>query len=39
MNGSPEALTDSDGVVKWRQQWPARLWGRERHEVLKDAHG
>ncbi|EGH8508800.1 hypothetical protein IFE76_002526 [Salmonella enterica] len=39
MNGSPEALTDGDGVVKWRQQWPARLWGRERHEVLKDAHG
>ncbi|ECY9927598.1 hypothetical protein F7786_19735 [Salmonella enterica subsp. enterica] len=39
LNGSPEALTDSDGVVKWRQQWPARLWGRERHEVLKDAHG
>ncbi|EBC0776120.1 Rhs family protein [Salmonella enterica] len=39
MNGSPEALTDSDGVVKWRQQWPAGLWGRERHEVLKDAHG
>ncbi|EDV0458039.1 hypothetical protein KU27_003243, partial [Salmonella enterica subsp. enterica] len=26
MNGSPEALTDSDGVVKWRQQWPAGLW-------------
>ncbi|EBZ5774907.1 hypothetical protein EC412_22075, partial [Salmonella enterica subsp. enterica serovar Redlands] len=39
LNGSPEALTDSDGGVKWRQQWPARLWGRERHEVLKDAHG
>ncbi|EPD0847961.1 RHS repeat-associated core domain-containing protein [Salmonella enterica] len=39
LNGSPEALTDGDGVVKWRQQWPARLWGRERHEVLKDAHG
>ncbi|ECF2224647.1 hypothetical protein E1627_09555 [Salmonella enterica subsp. enterica serovar Tyresoe] len=39
LNGSPEALADSDGGVKWRQQWPARLWGRERHEVLKDAHG
>ncbi|HFD9720939.1 RHS repeat-associated core domain-containing protein [Salmonella enterica] len=39
LNGSPEALTDSDGVVKWRQQWPTRLWGRERHEALKDAHG
>ncbi|ECF5807423.1 RHS repeat domain-containing protein [Salmonella enterica subsp. enterica] len=36
---SPEGLMDSDGMVKWRQQWPTRLWGRERHEIHRDAHG
>ncbi|EJX0633973.1 HNH endonuclease [Salmonella enterica] len=39
LNGSPEALTDADGVIKWRQQWPAMLWGRERHESLTDGQG
>ncbi|ELO81637.1 hypothetical protein SEEERB17_020811 [Salmonella enterica subsp. enterica serovar Enteritidis str. SARB17] len=39
LNGSPEALTDADGVIKWRQQWPAMLWGRERHEALTDGQG
>lgn len=38
LNGSPEALTDADGVIKWRQQRPM-LWGRDRHESLTDGQG
>ncbi|EEM8097204.1 hypothetical protein DER63_20255 [Salmonella enterica] len=38
LNGSPEALTDADGAVKWRQHWPS-LWGRSGNEALTDGQG
>ncbi|ASG11551.1 hypothetical protein BVE79_23815 [Salmonella enterica] len=38
LNGNPEALTDADGAVKWRQHWPS-LWGRSGNEALTDGQG
>ncbi|HED5893203.1 TPA: hypothetical protein R5R88_003784 [Salmonella enterica] len=38
LNGNPEALTDGNGVLKWRQREPV-LWGKTQYEDLTDAQG
>ena len=38
LNGSPEALTDADGELKWRQHQTA-LWGKMPYEDLTDGQG
>ncbi|HCC5837554.1 TPA: RHS domain-containing protein, partial [Citrobacter farmeri] len=38
LNGCPEALTDADGELKWRQHQTA-LWGKMPYEDLTDGQG
>ncbi|HEM6743433.1 TPA: RHS repeat-associated core domain-containing protein [Citrobacter farmeri] len=38
LNGSPEALTDADGALKWRQHQTA-FWGKMPYEDLTDGQG
>lgn len=38
LNGNPEALTDGNGVLKWRQREPV-LWGKTQYEDLTDGQG